>query len=210
MNYRDNKTGAVEILKGGDFAEGVPSKNFDPFIDSVKTTIISAAISYMWVQKEVYIVRVTFPINGKAPCDLKLAQDDFERICEGDMAYFIVKNTDKYKLTKGWSSVPGFDKLKDYAELNIWGVVKSSEWSQRKGGFLKDWSVDDMKDLYESDKTEGPPGMLLFNLPLCDLDALDWNDWESSEGNGADVSTDDVSSFFLSCCLTRYLVISLP
>ncbi|KAJ5114701.1 hypothetical protein NUU61_000460 [Penicillium alfredii] len=194
--YRKNKTNAVSILSNAAFAEAVTSKNIKPFIDSVKKTIESAAISYDWTQKEVYAIRVSFPINGKGPCDLSIPHDDIKRICEGDVAYLLVKNTNNYKLTEAWDKIPGFDDLPKYSNLNMWDVVKGSEWSQRKGGYIKGWNVDEISNIYKEDKEDGPPGRLLFTLPVCDLDTLRWD-----EGDG--LSDEYYLKFHIRSCFNQ-------
>lgn len=175
--YSEDPNGVPMALKNGSFAQQIEASKVPTLQNTAKAALFSGAISYLWVKEQVYVVKMSKPLYGVKPCDLKMNSDfkDIAQFCnkKTGTAYFYVKNSAPSEIYQKWPPAPGVDKLKDW-NLDPIDVANAAAASQSAGGYLKNWDPKGVMKLFDS-KTP-PVNNLLFNIPYCDLD-LAYSAW---------------------------------
>ncbi|KAL1978980.1 hypothetical protein VTN96DRAFT_7801 [Rasamsonia emersonii] len=184
--YSEDPNGVPMALKNGTFAEQIPASKVPTMQASAKAALYSGAISYLWVQEQVYVVKMSKPLYGVKPCDLQMNSkyNDIAKFCDTKTgtAYFYVKNSVWQEIYEQWPAVPGVNNLTDWGMDPI-DVANAAAASQSAGGYLKNWDPKSALNFFNS-KTP-PPKNLMFNIPYCDLD-LAYSAWPSKPGKYVD------------------------
>ncbi|CAL5866182.1 uncharacterized protein PFLUO_LOCUS389 [Penicillium psychrofluorescens] len=168
--YMSADNSLASILHGGAFASSSVGTGEDlSMYQTAVSRMWDASISFLWQSQNVIIVKLSTDIIGLtgAPCDIQLTKG-FQRVCDGDTAYFFGIIGISYSDT---TPIYGADDnvLGKYG-LNMLGVAQAANATQVKYGFGKYFSnataQQIMSNAFQS------PDELIMTLPFCDLDAL--------------------------------------
>ncbi|KAJ5091667.1 hypothetical protein NUU61_006537 [Penicillium alfredii] len=193
--YHQQMNSAPWALHGGKFSRESTSDTYKGFKDSSRVALRSGQVSWLWGQEQIFIVKVSEPINGKAPCDMDLdgTLDLKARVCEDGTAWFFIKNTGLDDDWQAFDEVPGYKSLNDW-DLDPLTFAKAAEASQK--------ACDCWKPVRKPGETidfmqgeHSPKGSYMVNLPVCDLDRMKSEGaWKGSPTSNQDVGerTDDV------------------
>lgn len=190
--YMSADNSLASILHGGAFASSSVGTGEDlSMYQTAVSRMWDASISFLWQSQNVIIVKLSTDIIGLtgAPCDIQLTKG-FQRVCDGDTAYFFGIIGISYSDT---TPIYGADDnvLGKYG-LNMLGVAQAANATQVKYGFGKYFSnataQQIMSNAFQS------PDELIMTLPFCDLDAL-YDLWkDTSLVNLENIITKEVSS----------------
>lgn len=186
--FSSDPSGAPAILNDGAFAKPIDWTDIKYDNLNMVQMTASAAISYLWQQNDqVYIVKVSEPILGIAPCDANI--NDLYNVCDDDgkTAYFFIPFGEDDK-DKGWKMPSGIDKVED-ENLDLVQMAKAAKHTQDKYGYGHKWDPKSAADAL----LEGnfPPYNMMVNLPVCDLETMDWgmyDNWEDGCHTGVSSS----------------------
>lgn len=128
---------APNVLKGGRWTKDISPKKFNAVTKKVMSYLRSSAISDLWIQQKVFVVKRSQPIKGVNPCDIKLDALAGARVCDPDTgeAYFFIKwqQPTVWPTVTNFHKVPGVKKVDKYG-LGLLEMAKSANWIQNNWG----------------------------------------------------------------------------
>ncbi|KAJ5162381.1 hypothetical protein N7492_007773 [Penicillium capsulatum] len=168
--FVNNKTGLVQLLKGGAFAESVVDKGLSMQIrNETLKQLYAVAVNNMWKQENVYLVNVTDTykdmIVSRRLDKLDPPKKDMVKIKIDKYTYFLVKYTSGVAPDEEYESPPGVDQLGTLG-LDLKDIVLASGWAQEKGGFNWDPTPEEFKGGYDK------AGGIFMNIPICNMQQL--------------------------------------
>lgn len=191
--YSDNKQGLVANLREGTFAFP-PDPEFEVDLNNkILRTFYAAALSSLWEGTHIVKLRSSLHKMGLEE-DPPICQQDWIKgskwankygsmktrvYCDGDQGYFVMRK-EVQKSGDGWGKLYGGDDetLAKYG-LDLWSIIKSSEWSQKHIGYAESWNTDWVAKMLLDSKTIDVP--LLVNFPVVDIEPFRHNEtvWPS-------------------------------
>lgn len=189
QNPYSEKGGLIDQIIGGDFAAAIPDFTQEQK-NAFTATLAAPAINDLWNKHQVVVVKFSKKlISGVDPCWGDSAFPASAKYCDGQGNAFVlrsvpVKHDDEIGGTNAEDqkryTVPGFDQLDKFALNNVQAITQAAFNNQIKtdkyfGVPEEDdgAAVQDLINIAKSDRGIQLQDTVFFNLPVCDLDALE-------------------------------------
>lgn len=173
--YADQARSLPKILSNGDFAENKDHWLTNDMSKAIGTYFSYAALSWVYQQEKVFVVKVSDSPGGTAACDIDLDDQGItsdRKYCKDGVLYFLhqVKTKEPgLSVNHGFhlDSPEGIGSYKDDLGEHVTKetLIDSAIESNKEAGFFNSWEVKDGVRFYHEGKPEK-----LFHIPVCDLD----------------------------------------
>ncbi|KAJ5623719.1 hypothetical protein N7510_000028 [Penicillium lagena] len=180
-SYSDHANSGPFVLKNGVYANEFSLEGKESFAKNLKGSLLSGAISWIWKEEGVFIVKDSYAIDGTLPQNMNLDPDLSNRTCDNNgTCYWFLKNTGIGSPDNDiFNPVPGFDALKDFG-IDALEFAQAADASQAAGGYLANWT---MRNTLPFLKKYKPAKNMMVNLPVCPLNYFydSWKDIDTSD-----------------------------
>lgn len=184
-SYVDAPNSAPAVLGSGIYAGDISYKDEKKAKDLAMVITDTTAVSHLWKAEQVYIAKLTKPIDGTSPCDAY--HEKFEELwgaCDDATgALYLYVPWGYADKESAWDAVPGIEEIADFRydpetpldeetyHVDILAMAKAAELNQQTNGYNSSATPSTMLESLARDDG-GLENALSVNLPVCYLDNI--------------------------------------